>query len=73
MPEIVNIVQRFDEGDTVKEEFIGTEKQVFARFYVVCNNKQEFNKCNEKIKQTLKVIDKENKNMLLNGYSLEEN
>lgn len=70
--EIVSIVQRFKEGDVVDESFIGTEKQVLMRLYVVCENKNKFNEFNHKIKSLIKVVDVEGNNMLLSGYDLDD-
>ncbi|MDD3237530.1 MAG: hypothetical protein PHV37_05470 [Candidatus Gastranaerophilales bacterium] len=69
--EVVNIVQRFDVGDVVKKEFIGTEKQVFARLYVVCNSKDEFKQFDSIIQKTIKIFDVNGNNMLLKGFDYE--
>ena len=38
---VVANVQRLKEGDDVKKEWIGNEKQVFTRIYLVCESKEE--------------------------------
>jgi biotin carboxylase len=72
LPQIVEKVQRFEVGDLVKPDFVGTEKQVFVRFYSICDNKLEFMKLNDYIQNKLKVYDKNGNNMLLNGLNNKE-
>ena len=67
-PSVIYIVQRFNEGDQVKETMIGNERQVLARMYLVSQSKKKlFNKIYE-IKKKLSVVDNEGKNMILDFY-----
>lgn len=69
---IANNVQRLYEGDTVLPEWIGTEKQVLTRLYLVCNTKEELANCIQEYREKVKVYNKNNKEMLLNGFSIKE-
>ncbi|WP_299130167.1 carbamoyl-phosphate-synthetase [uncultured Winogradskyella sp.] len=59
------VLERFKEGDTVQEDFLGTERQVYARIYLVVDSITEVNQKIEKIKNTLKVTDTNGNNMIL--------
>lgn len=61
--------QRFFEGDIVEERFIGTEKQVFSRIYVVCDDKKALIDIVNKINEKLIIISEENENMILDVLS----
>lgn len=65
---IVENIQRLHEGDEVPDEWIGTEKQVLTRLYIVCNNKQELAECIKEYREKIKVYDEDGNNMLLNGF-----
>lgn len=67
-PRIVENIQRLHEGDDVPEEWIGTEKQVLTRLYIVCDNKQELADCIKEYREKIKVYDENGNNMLLNGF-----
>jgi biotin carboxylase len=59
------VMQRFKVGDIVKDEFLGTERQIIYRIYV---NAESMNKVNDIItdfKNTLKVYDTKGKDMIL--------
>lgn len=66
---IVANVQRFYVGDTVPNEWIGTEKQVMTRLYMVCDSKKELASCIEEYQQKVNVIDENGDNMLLAGFN----
>lgn len=68
---IIANVQRFYVGDSVPDEWIGTEKQVMTRLYMVCDSKKELASCIEEYQQKVKVIDENGDNMLLVGYNAE--
>ena len=69
---VVANIQRLHEGDTVDPEWIGNEKQVLTRLYLVCNSKQELaDKLNE-YEQKVRVFDENGNNMLLKGFNAEE-
>lgn len=65
---IVENIMRLHEGDVIPEEWIGTEKQVLTRLYIVCENKQELAMCIKEYRDKIKVYDQDGNNMLLNGF-----
>lgn len=67
---VVANIQRFYCGDTVIPEWIGTEKQVFTRLYLVCDTKEELAERIEYYRQHIKVFDEDGNNMLLNGFDV---
>lgn len=71
-PRIVANVQRFHKGDTVQNDWVGTEKQVFTRLYIVCNSKKELQDTIAEYRQKIKVTDSDGKPMLLQGFSLDK-
>lgn len=68
---IVANVQRLYEGDIVEKEWIGTEKQVLTRLYVVCNSKKELKETLAHYINTVKVYDDNNKCLCLNNIDTE--
>ena len=66
--EVVAIVSRFNEGDKVLKEWIGTEKQVLARMYLVCNSKRELSAKIAYYQDAIKVKDTNGNDMLLDGF-----
>lgn len=64
-PEIVSIVQRFYQGDEVTDAMIGTEKQVFARLYLVCETQDDYKKKVIDIESKLKIYDTNGENMIV--------
>ena len=69
-PNVITIVQRFKEGDTVLDEWIGTEKQVFARLYLCADSKESLSVVLKKYMNQVQVIDEKGNNMLLNGFDV---
>lgn len=67
-PRIILNFQRFNEGDIVKKEWIGTEKQVLTRLFIVCDNKLELAKAISEYRSTIKAFDSDGNNMLLDGF-----
>lgn len=65
---VVANIQRFNVGAEVLKEWVGTEKQVLSRMYFVCDSKEELLNALEEYMEKVKVYDKENNNMLLNGF-----
>ncbi|MBN4057994.1 carbamoyl-phosphate-synthetase [Olleya sp. AH-315-K02] len=59
------VVERFKIGDTVKEEFLGTERQIIFRIYVNADSVIEVNQIIDNFKNTLEVIDSNGENMIL--------
>ena len=69
-PRIVANIQRLYVGDEVVGEWIGTEKQVLTRLYIVCNNKQELAETLEEYMTKIKVYDPDGNNMVLHGFDV---
>lgn len=67
-PRVVANIQRVHEGDTVDPTWVGTERQVLTRLYLVCNSKKELADCIKEYQGKIKVTDAEGKNMLLNSF-----
>lgn len=65
---IVANIQRFYCGDTVLTEWIGTEKQVFTRLYLVCDSKEELAEGIEYYRKHINVFDENGNNMCLKGF-----
>ncbi|GAB4508849.1 MAG: ATP-grasp domain-containing protein [Allomuricauda sp.] len=59
------VVERFKEGDTVKEEWIGTERQVLYRIYTSADSIYGVNQTIEDIKNTLKITDSNGDDMVI--------
>ena len=71
-PKAVALVQRKTEGDEILPEWIGTEKQVLARLYLVCDSKEELAERLHYYQDHVRVMDAEGKNMLLRGFDIEK-
>lgn len=65
---VVANIQRLYEGDEVLREWIGNEKQVLTRMYLVCDSKQELAQALKHYMNTVKVTDEAGNNMLLKGF-----
>jgi biotin carboxylase len=63
--DVVFIMERFKQGDVVKEEWVGTERQVFARIYVVTDSVNELNEKIDNFQNKLKVTSDKGENMIL--------
>ena len=71
-PRVVANVQRLYEGDTVPEEWIGNEKQVLTRLYLVCDSKQELADTLKEYAEKVKVFDENGNNMILMGFDIDK-
>lgn len=67
---IIANVQRLFEGDIVESEWIGTEKQVLTRLYIVCPTKLELANTLKEYMSKVSVTDKEGREMLLHGFDV---
>lgn len=67
---VVANIQRLHEGDTVLPEWIGNEKQVLTRMYIVCNSKMELADTLKFYMNTVKVVDENGNNLLLKGFDV---
>ena len=68
---IVANVQRLYAGDDVLREWIGTEKQVLTRLYLVCDSKQELASALKEYMAKVKVFDRHGENMVLHGFDVD--
>ena len=69
-PRVVANVQRLYEGDTVPKEWIGNEKQVLTRLYLVCDSKQELADTLKEYAEKVKAFDENGNNMILKGFDI---
>ncbi len=69
---VVANIQRLHEGDSVLHEWVGTEKQVLTRLYLVCNSKEELAMTLKYYMDTVKVIDVNGNDMVLNGFDVDK-
>ncbi len=69
---IVANVQRFDTGAEVLPDYVGTEKQVFSRLYIVCNTKEELADTLKEYMEKVSVLDENGAEMLLHGFDVDE-
>ncbi len=70
-PRIIANMQRLFEGDTVPPEWVGTEKQVFTRLFLVCDSKQELADTLKHYQDTVKVYDENGNMMQLHGFDVD--
>lgn len=70
-PRVVDNIQRMHAGDEVLPEWVGIEKQVLTRLYIVCNSKQELADCLKEYQAKVKVLDEHGNNMLLKGFDVD--
>jgi len=69
---VVANIQRLHEGDKVLPEWIGNEKQVLTRMYLVCDSKPELADMLKHYMETVKVFDDKGNNMLLKGFNVDK-
>ncbi|WP_036195946.1 ATP-grasp domain-containing protein [Maribacter antarcticus] len=62
---VIFVLDRFKEGDVVEKEWLGTERQVFARVYVVADSIEELNAKMSEFKDTLVITDNSGNDMIL--------
>lgn len=67
---VVANIQRLHEGDEVLSDWVGTEKQVLTRLYLVCDSKLELADTLKHYMDTVKVLDAAGNNMLLRGFDV---
>jgi biotin carboxylase len=66
---IFEVIQRLNIGDKVTHEMLGTERQVFARFYILEDNTMGLQKVVSEIQSNLLINNKENSNMILELFN----
>lgn len=69
---VVANIQRLHEEDRVLAEWIGTEKQVLTRMYLVCDTKEELVECLKEYQSKIKVYDNLGNNMVLKGFDVDK-
>lgn len=62
---IVANVQRLYAGMTVEESFLGNEKQVMTRLYILCESREELSQCIREYEEKIKVYDEDGNDMIL--------
>ena len=67
-PRVIENVQRLYEGQEVLQEWIGNEKQVLTRLYLVCDSKEELRDAINEYQNKVKVLDDNGNNLLLKGF-----
>lgn len=65
---VVANAQRLFDGQTVPHEWIGNEKQVLTRLYLVCDSKKELRDTIIEYQNKVKVFDEKGNSMLLKGF-----
>ena len=71
-PRVIANVQRLFEGQEIPEEWIGNEKQVLTRLYLVCNSKEELRDAIKEYQAKVRVLDENGKSMLLKGFNADK-
>lgn len=69
---VVANVQRLHEGDDVLSEWIGNEKQVLTRMYLVCDSKDELAECLKEYQSKVKALDENGNNLVLKGFDIDK-
>lgn len=64
-PCVTSVLQRLEVGDSIDPEMIGTERQVFARIYVVADSREEVAAMGQKFCATLQVFDEKGRDLVL--------
>ena len=62
---VVAAVQRLYEGDIVEKEWVGTEKQVMMRLYMVCESRGELKRLIAECEEKIRVYDDSRQNMIV--------
>jgi glycosyltransferase involved in cell wall biosynthesis/biotin carboxylase len=70
-PNVIQVLQRFKVGESVTDDMIGTERQVFARIYTVAHTSRESAELLKFINNTLSIKDERGANMVLDRYEKE--
>ena len=66
----IEILQRFKSKDRIHPNFIGTEKQVFARIYLGAKSKKELRNAINFVHKKLRVEDNQNKDLILDKFNI---
>lgn len=68
---IFYVSQRFNSGDTITDEMIGTERQVAARIYITCDSKMELKNKIDEIQSKTKILNINSNNQILDKFIYE--
>ena len=68
---VVANIRRLYEGDTVLPEWIGTEKQVMTRIYLVCDSKQSLADTLKEYMAKIRIYDTDGNAMALHGFDVD--
>ena len=71
-PRVVANIERLHAGDTVLPEWVGTEKQVLTRLYLVCDSKEELARTLKEYAEKVKVLDEQGNNMVLQAFDADK-
>lgn len=63
-------IQRIYEGDIVQDSWIGTEKQVLNRLYLICDTKEQLVAAVKEYQEKIKVYDTDGRLMSLCGFDV---
>lgn len=69
---IVANIQRLYKDDIVQNSWIGTEKQVCSRIYIVCDTKKELADTLKEYQEKISVKDSEGNEMTLKGFDVDK-
>ncbi len=69
-PCVVANIQRLYEGMHVEKNWVGTEKQVMTRLYLVCDSKEQLAERIRHYRETIKVLNHDGNDMLLRGFDV---
>lgn len=69
---VIANIQRLHEGDLVESEWVGTEKQVLTRMYLVCDSKSELAEVLKYYMDTVHVYDENGTDMVLKGFDVDK-
>ncbi|MBQ4424745.1 MAG: hypothetical protein II882_03280 [Lachnospiraceae bacterium] len=67
-PRVVANIRRLHEGDTVLPEWVGTEKQVLTRLYLVCDSKEALAQALKEYAAHMHVWNENGEEMLLRAF-----
>ena len=71
-PRVVANIERLHVGDEVLPEWVGTEKQVLTRLYLLCDTKEELARALKDYAAAVKVYDTEGRNMVLSAFDADQ-
>lgn len=67
-PRIFSNIQRIYEGDVIDSSWVGTEKQVLNRLYIVCDTREQLVAVVKEYQERIKVYDVNGNLMTLRGF-----